>query len=194
MNSHMRYSSRKLNIGGGNVFGHEFLEAIITKLDKKAEQLSVESTPTEFLDFFLDISDFHSKYLAHMLMEEREVLKAIWANFTDEELIVQHHRILSSFTPEKILRWFRFIVPALNPQERKIVHGGMKAIAPKVFFNELLEVIKAEMLEFAFANLVKSPEEKDLSNPLALDALLFFGRPEISVRFFKIPFSYSAHF
>lgn len=143
---------------------HEFLEAIITKLDKQTEQLSVESTPTEFLDFFLDISDFHSKYLAHMLMEEREVLKAIWANFTDEELIAQHHRILSSFTPEKILRWFRFIVPALNPHERKIVLGGMKANAPKVFFNELLEVIKAEMPEFAFANLVKSLEEKELSN------------------------------
>jgi hypothetical protein len=40
----------------------------------------------------------------------------------------------------------------------------MKANAPKVFFNELLEVIKAEMPEFAFANLVKSLEEKELSN------------------------------
>ncbi|MFN3999162.1 hypothetical protein [Algoriphagus sp.] len=78
--------------------------------------------------------------------------------------MAQHHRILSSFTPEKILRWFRFIVPALNPQERKIVLGGMKANAPEAFFNELLEVVKLEMSELAFSNLVKSLEENELAS------------------------------
>lgn len=143
---------------------HEVLEAIVAKLVRQVEKLSLESTPTDFLDFFMEISDFHSKYLAHMLMEEREVLKAIWANFTDEELIAQHHRIVSSITPEKILRWYRFIVPALNPQERKMVLGGMKAKAPEAFFNELMEVVKAELSEFAFSNLVKSLEEKELAS------------------------------
>lgn len=143
---------------------HEILEAIVAKLVKQVENLSIKSTPTDFLDFFMEISDFHSKYLAHMLMEEREVLKAIWANFTDEELIAQHRRIVSSFTPEKILRWYRFIVPALNPQERKMVLNGMKANAPEAFFKELMEVVKAEMTEFAFSSLLKSLEEKEFAS------------------------------
>ncbi len=141
---------------------HEFLEAIVAKLQAQVNKLALTSSPNEFLDFFLDFSDFHSKYLAHMLLEERDVLKAIWANYTDEELMLQHNQIVSSFTPEKILRWFRFIVPALNPQERKITLSGMKAKAPEVFFNELLETIKAELSETAFKNLLKSLEEKDM--------------------------------
>lgn len=140
---------------------HELLEASIAKLKEQVDKLTLDSSPEEFVDFFLDFSEFHSQYLAHMLLEERDVLKAIWNHFTDGELMAQHHQILASFTPEKILRWFRFIIPALNPQERKMALSGLKANAPSAFFEELLEVIKTEMTEIAFYNLMNSLEERE---------------------------------
>ncbi|MCC5937122.1 MAG: hemerythrin domain-containing protein [Lunatimonas sp.] len=124
---------------------HEYLEGLVAQLQTQVNGLQAGSNPTAFNAYFFDLSDFHAKYLTHMLMEERQVLGLIWKHYTDEELAAQHHAIISSFSPEKILRWFRYIVPALSPAERLMVLGGLKANAPKVFFDALMEVIGQEM-------------------------------------------------
>jgi len=124
---------------------HELLDEIVVQLQSQVNALKVGSDPQDFVRYFFNISDFHSRYLAHMLLEEREVLTIIWENYTDEELQSQHHEIISSFSPEKILRWFRFIIPALNPQERELALGGIKKNAPQDFWDELVGVIGIEI-------------------------------------------------
>lgn len=141
---------------------HAYLEGLVTELEQKVNALEAGNSPKIFFDFFLDLSEFHSKYLAHMIFEERMVLQLIWENYSDEELIHQHHSIVSSFTPEKILRWFKYIIPALDPSERIMALAGLKANAPKAFFDQLMNVIGAEMDNSAFSSLVESLEEKTL--------------------------------
>jgi hypothetical protein len=40
--------------------------------------------------------------------------------------------------------WFRFIIPALNPQEKEIALSGIRNNAPQEFYDQLIEVVKAE--------------------------------------------------
>lgn len=124
---------------------HELLDEIVAQLQRQVNALKAGGDPQDFVRYFYNVSDFHSRYLAHMLLEEREVLAFIWESYTDEELQIQHHEIISSFSPEKILRWFRFIIPALNPQERELALGGIKKNAPKEFWDELMKVVGVEI-------------------------------------------------
>ncbi|WP_194778428.1 hemerythrin domain-containing protein [Pararhodonellum marinum] len=137
-----------------NMEEHERLEAMVHQLATQLDQLRFKAEPQLFIDYFLELSDFHSQYLAHMIMEERAVLDLIWTHFSDQELMDLHHRILASFSPEKILRWFRYIVPALNPSERFMVLSGLRDKAPKPFFDALIEVIKPELDEAVFSELL----------------------------------------
>lgn len=142
---------------------HEFLEAIVEKLEKQVKDLKVGASANCFVDYFLDLSDFHAKYLAHMIFEERTVLGLIWENYSDEELAAQHHSIVSSFTPEKILSWFKYIIPALDPSERLMALGGVKANAPKLFFDVLMDTIEPEMSHKDFLSMLDSLELKALA-------------------------------
>ncbi|MFD2203233.1 hemerythrin domain-containing protein [Shivajiella indica] len=142
---------------------HEYLEGLVNTLEQQVNELQAGSPPVKFFDYFLDLSEFHSKYLAHMIYEERKILGLIWNFYSDEELMEQHHSIVSSFSPEKILRWFRYIIPALDPSERLMALGGLKANAPKEFFNQLMENIQSEMSERDFFALIDSLEEKSFA-------------------------------
>ncbi|SIT02401.1 hemerythrin domain-containing protein [Belliella pelovolcani] len=142
---------------------HEYLEGLVIELGKKVDSLICGDSPRNFFEYFLSLSEFQSKYLAHMVFEERKVLNLIWENYSDEELFEQHHRIVSSFSPEKILRWFRYIVPALDPSERVMALSGLKANAPKVFFDQLMNVISSEMEPSAYFELLDALNERELA-------------------------------
>ena len=73
------------------------------------------------------------------------MLPLIWDNFSDDELMGQHGRIMASFTPEQILIGFKYIVPALNPIERGIIMGGFKANAPAPFFDSVMAMLSIQM-------------------------------------------------
>ena len=130
-----------------NIDEHEQLEKEVQAFNEQLKDISVDSSPELGANFYTSISNFHSKYLAHMAMEEGEMNPVIWANFTDEELMGWHGRIMSTLTPDQIMMWFKYIVPALNPFERSIIMGGFKGNAPSDFFNSVMEMLREHMSE-----------------------------------------------
>ena len=128
-----------------NITEHEQLESEIDSMKKELDAISCDSPPNVLSDFYSSISNFQSKYLAHMAMEESKMNQLIWKNFTDEELMGLHGKIMSTFTPEQIMMWFKYIVPALNPFERTIIMGGFKANAPTPFFDSVLDMLSGLM-------------------------------------------------
>ena len=54
---------------------------------------------------------------------------------------------MATLTPDQIMMWFRYIVPALNPFERSIIMGGFKENAPVEFFGQVLKMLKEYMPE-----------------------------------------------
>jgi len=128
-----------------NLAEHERLEAQIASLKEMLNAIEPGSHPGVLAGFYGAFSNFHAEYLTHMAMEEGKMLPLIWDNFSDEELMGQHGRIMASFTPKQILLWFKYIIPALNPMERGIIMGGFKANAPAPFFDSVMAMLSGQM-------------------------------------------------
>lgn len=128
-----------------NLAEHERLEAEIARIKEMLNDIEPGSPPGALAGFYGAFSNFHAEYLAHMAMEEGKMLPLIWDNFSDEELMKQHGRIMASFAPEQILMWFKYIVPALNPVERGIILGGFKVNAPEPFFDSVMAMLSMQM-------------------------------------------------
>ncbi len=128
-----------------NVEEHEQLEKEIKAFDEQLKNITIDSTPDLGVKFYESVFNFHSKYIAHMAMEESEINPVIWANLTDEELMELQGQIMASLSPDNIMMWFKYIVPALNPFERTIILGGFKQNAPAEFFDQVLSMLKEYM-------------------------------------------------
>ena len=130
-----------------NVEEHEQLKKEVQAFDKQLTNITVNSAPNSGAKFYEAVYNFHSKYIAHMAMEESDINPLIWANFTDEEIMAWHGQVMSTLTPDQIMLWFKYIVPALNPFERSMIMGGFKENAPAEFFDKLLNMLKEYMSE-----------------------------------------------
>ena len=140
-----------------NIAEHEQLENEIDAMKQELNAITTGSAPNVLSHFYTTVSDFHSKYLTHMAMEESRMNALIWENFTDAELMEQHGKIMSTLSPEQIMMWFKYIVPALNPFERTIIMGGFKANAPVPFFDSVLDML---------SGLIKQNEHQQLTAAL----------------------------
>ena len=130
-----------------NMEEHVMLVKLEESFNALLESITVDATPDKGAAYYAAISNFHSKYLAHMEMEEQEMNPLIWANFTDEELLGIHGQIMASLSPEHSMLWFKYIVPSLNPTERSVILGGLKANAPQPAFNAVIHMLKSELTE-----------------------------------------------
>ena len=128
-----------------NIAEHAQLEKEIEVMKQTLNTITTDSTPDKASDFYTAVTNFQSKYLAHMAMEESKMNALIWEHFTDADLMGQHGQIMSTLTPEQIMMWFKYIVPALNPFERTIIMGGFKENAPKPFFDSVLDMLSGLM-------------------------------------------------
>ena len=147
-----------------NIEEHEQLEQDVKAFDEQLKTIAIDSPPDSGAKFYESVSSFHSNYLAHMAMEERDMNPLIWDNFTDEELMGWHGQIMSTLSPEQIMMWFKYIVPALNPFERSMIMGGFKANAPADFFNDVLNMLKSRMSASEHLKLVAMLDQSE-ANP-----------------------------
>lgn len=63
----------------------------------------------------------------HMAVEESRHNQALWAAYTDAELMEIHGRILASIAPREMSETLRWLIPALSPAERALLIGGLPA-------------------------------------------------------------------
>lgn len=139
-----------------NLEEHKVLENEISEFVKQLESITVGSSPVSGAKFYESIFKFYSNYINHMAMEEKDVNCLIWENFTDEEIMSWHEKIMSTLTPNQISTWIKYIVPALNPFERTIILSGFKANAPLEFFDSIIGMLKEYMTEMEHSQMVKN--------------------------------------
>lgn len=128
-----------------NTEEHELLEKIVAALEVQINSISIVSEPEKGIAFYEAFTDFQSKYLAHMALEEGEILSLIWEYFKDQDLIQIHHKIMETFSPDQVLRWFKYIIPALNPMERLKIMEGFKTAVPTEFFESVMDMLSSAM-------------------------------------------------
>lgn len=137
---------------------HENLYALQEALLAKLEGILHPTIPTSEAksigyEFYQDLSKLHAAHLEHMLEEEQVTQVLMWTHFTDEEMLDIHHQIIQHIPPAKMLAWMKYILPALNYEERFGLLKGLQAGAPAPFFEQVMSVAEAVLPAKAFEKL-----------------------------------------
>jgi hypothetical protein len=85
--------------------------------------------------------------IEHMAKEEIEINKALWANYTDLELVQLSARLTASIPPKEKAFTARWMMRSINKNE---AIGWLKAVkenAPDVVFQSLYELTETELPE-----------------------------------------------
>jgi len=104
----------------------EHLEAIAA-LRAEATALHDLPSPAAAHRLYRHFAGFVAENFEHMGVEETRHNQALWAAYSDEELLGIHGRILASVGPQEMSVMLRWMVPALTPAERALVIGGLPA-------------------------------------------------------------------
>lgn len=90
--------------------------------------------------FYQDLGKLYAAHLEHMLEEETVTQPLLWKHFSDMEIIGLHVQIVRSIPPDVMLSWAKYLLPALNLNERIELLAGIQAGAPPAFFEKIMGI------------------------------------------------------
>lgn len=111
------------------------LEGKIAAVETAAAASRAEAGRALYLAFAAYIADD----FAHMHEEETVTAPLLWRHFSDEELLTIEMRIVSSLPPEENMAFTRMMLPAMNPDQRSALVGGMLQAMPREMFAAVVE-------------------------------------------------------
>lgn len=78
---------------------------------------------------------------AHMHQEETELQPLLEKNFTNEEMVAIHDRIVQNIPPMKMAKFLRFMLGGASPAERIGMLTGMQMGMPADIFDGMMEAV-----------------------------------------------------
>jgi hemerythrin-like domain-containing protein len=115
---------------------HRASEHELARLDRSVERLLAEAPPQRgrvLQLLHLDLAGFTAGYLGHLRFEEEQVMPALNAALTNDELAEVTQAIRMSVPPDDMCTFIRYMAPAMNVHERIEMLKGMKAAPEEVF-------------------------------------------------------------
>ncbi|QHE74818.1 hemerythrin domain-containing protein [Hydrogenophaga sp. PBL-H3] len=104
-----------------------------------------------YLALALFVADNHQ----HMHAEETVHNAALWAAYSDAELIGIHDALLATIAPVEMMLVMRWMLPQLSAPERLGVMQGMRAGAPAPVFEGMLTTIQGLLIPRDWAKLAR---------------------------------------
>lgn len=84
---------------------------------------------------------FVSDDLKHMHEEETELMPLIEANFSQEEIVDIHQRLVASIKPAEMIPGMRAMLGGASPMERIAMVTGMEAAMPADVFTKIMAAV-----------------------------------------------------
>lgn len=131
---------------------HEDHVQAIADLRAERDALAATPQPAAALRVYRRLSRFVAENFEHMLVEETRHNAALWELYTDAELDDLHQRILASLPLDEVQTVWRWLIPALSPQER----AGMLASMPPPVRQMALEVAHVRLGQRDWAKLCQA--------------------------------------
>ncbi|MEL0169044.1 MAG: hemerythrin domain-containing protein [Pseudomonadaceae bacterium] len=88
---------------------------------------------------------FVADNLAHMHEEETDNNAVLWRHYSDEQIRDIEHRLVQSISPEDNARYMRWMLTAMNHQEREQLLSEMRAAAPQPVFEGVLAIARGAL-------------------------------------------------
>jgi hypothetical protein len=116
---------------------HEALEARMVDIEAQVGR-AASAPASEQRDrvhlAYRELASFTSAYLAHQDLEERQVMPALAAVMSVDEVMAVDRAIVATIPPEQMGWSLGFMLPAMNLEDRVELLGGMQAGAPPEVF------------------------------------------------------------
>jgi hypothetical protein len=122
---HTAIEARRAGASAAMAAEHDEHLDSITTLRAEAAALRAMPTAGAAQRLYRRFAAFVAHNFEHMGVEESRHNQALWAAYTDEELLDIHGRIMASIGPRELSETLRWMIPALNPAERALVVGGL---------------------------------------------------------------------
>ena len=133
---------------------HIELDQLEKSLQQKLLALDGTQSDDEGHAFYLEFTEFQSRYLQHIAEEDRQLEIDMQQAFTDEELIQHQVAIMESMDFPILLLWFKYIVPARRIEENAQVLTAFKGAAPAEAFAAVLDAIRPQLSAERFEAIV----------------------------------------
>jgi len=133
--------------------------ASIAQLHQEAQVLRLADTSRRgslALRLYRQLALFVAENFQHMHHEETVHNAALWAHYSDAELMQMHGELLASLAPQELLLSARWMVPAMNPGERAEMVNGMKGQMPPEPFLHVVEQIRPHVDAAGWAKLARA--------------------------------------
>ncbi|MEO8058234.1 MAG: hypothetical protein ABI671_07890 [Burkholderiales bacterium] len=116
----------------------------------RCEAAALAAAPAEqrmplALRLYRHLALFVAENFQHMHIEETANAAALWAHYSDAELLGIHDRLMASIPPQGHLLVARWMVPAIGPAERSAMLNGMKLQTPPEAFLGVLEHVRPHL-------------------------------------------------
>jgi hypothetical protein len=108
------------------------------------------------LRLYRHLALFIAENFEHMQVEERDNNAALWALYSDAELLALHERLMASIGPAEMAATARWMAAALNPRELAELYIDVRAKAPLEAFNALLGVARSVLDDQRWAKLTRA--------------------------------------
>ncbi len=95
--------------------------------------------------FYRQLAGFVAHNFEHMEVEEAAHNATLWAHYSDAELADIHNALVGSIPPAEMMLVARWMIPALNPQERVAVLSDIQQKAPAPAFSAIAEVAREHL-------------------------------------------------
>lgn len=135
----------------------QHLHHIVHLRDAAQALLALEAIEREpaLQALYLALALFVADNFQHMHAEETVHNSALWAAYSDAELIAIHDALLATIPPAEMMLVMRWMLPQLNAPERLGVMQGMRAGAPAPVFEGMLTGTKGQLNQRDWAKLAR---------------------------------------
>ena len=117
---------------------HRYACRKIVALADAVHKAGIDERALLLTQLYHTIALFVAETLVHMNAEETDNNTLLWATHTDEELTRMEQAIAASMTPEEKAVSLRWMLPALNADERVELMEAVLQDVPSEFYNEML--------------------------------------------------------
>jgi hypothetical protein len=128
--------------------GHAETEADLVEIEMLTDALvgaDGEDAVVVGLELYRYLALFTARYLAHMALEEGAVMAALRAGLSVAELFELDMALRASVAPDRMCAFIAVMAPAMTPDERTAMLGGMKAGAPPEIFGRFRAAAEAAL-------------------------------------------------
>lgn len=107
-------------------------------------------------ELYLRLSVFIGENLAHMAEEESVLMQALWAHFSDAEIMDIERALQATIAPEEMAFYLRWMARGMNASEIVTVLAGARPNLPAPVFDDLAALVRAEVPATRWAHVARA--------------------------------------